>query len=279
MISKLVLAFFFFWMAIDTASASSNLRTNNPCVHKNFYPPAFNAIQAVGDIDIQVDTSRYRHEVIVSGRLKNAQAIKFEVKNSTLWINALAQNRLLGRSKVKVCMPTLARFIYTGGCANITISCIRSIYPLSLDIKGNTRVNVSGNIIPGKIVIGGKTQMSIGWINACDFYLKAMDNAKICVTGSVNTFSADASQCAWINAKYLCTTRAFVKSYGRSRIDVRASCSLSTLAAQNSAIYYYQYPYMQTPFVQGAGSVIPMVPICYPPCSDCNGACCKNGWH
>ena len=279
MIFKRIIAFFFFLLPVCSVLAQSSFPLENSCVHQCFQIPPFSSIQALGDVDIQIDTSSHKYEVTISGRLKNTQTIKFEVRNSTLWINPLAQNPLLGRPKIKICMPMLLRLIYTGGCANITVNCIRLLCPLSLDIHGSPKINICGNIIPGEIVIGGGTQLLMYWINGGDFCLKATDDARVCVAGSVHTFAADSFDSSWINAKYLRTTRAFVKSHDRSRVDLRPSCSLSTLASQNSVIYYYQHPYMQTPFVQKAGSVIPMSPICYPSCKDCDAACSKNSWH
>lgn len=267
-------------LLITSAAFAANMpsRNPNPLIQKNFKVWPFNVIRASGDIDIEITTAN-RYQLTFDGRLRSFERTKFDFQNSTLIINAPIRACRWIRPKIKITMPSLAQFNYWAGTGNIKIHSLQSRAPLSLDIRGNPKIDISGNILPGKMIIQGNTQLSIYWINACEFYLTAMGHARICLAGNVGTFAATASQWAWINARYLHARRGFVRSCHHARIDLQSSCNLSTFATPCSSIYYYQRPYLQAPFLQGGGAVIPMVPMCYPPCDDCNCDCCKNTWH
>lgn len=253
----------------------------NPYVSKQLQLPYFQAIQANGNVDLQIDGSPYGQSVCISGRLKDTQAVRMFVKGKTLYIASYARCQPSCRVKVRLAISRLDQLNYTQGTGNISIkqSWPSYRYPLSLNICGNPKVSINGNVRLCKLVAGGNAEISLYWINSDDLYLRAMNKARVCLAGTVGTLEAYTFQSAWINARYLRAKRAFVKSYNSSRIDVRVVCSLNALASQNSGIYYYQDPKFQAPYMQCAGSVVNMSHICYPPCSICDNACCKNGWH
>jgi hypothetical protein len=254
-------------------------KPQNRYVCKTLSVPYFDSIWASRDMDLQIDGSSYGQQVTVSGELKSVQAIKVSMRKNTLCIVPMARKRFSCRAKIRIAVPRLKQFEYAGGSANISITQSRPSCPITMNIYGKPKVSIDGNVRLCELLVGGGTQLSIYWVNSCDFYLRATDNARICLAGIAGTFEADSFGSAWINARYLRATRAFVKSYSNSRIDVRAICSLNALASQHSAIYYYEDPRFQSPYMQCAGSVIGMTHLCCPPCDLCDRACCKNGWH
>jgi len=261
-------------------SRPANVKEQNPYIHKQIsLPSSFNAVTVIGDIDVDMDGSRGQ-QVKVSGRLKDVQSVVTYVRGKTLYVTTLTKGKRTERLKMRINTLNLSQFRYDKGFGRINMQGLSSRYPIfCMNIQGAPKVNINGDLRLQKLIVGGQSQVSIYWVNSCDFSLVARDNASVCVGGIATTFEAFTCQCARINAKYLRTKRVFAKSYGCSRMDVRASCALNALASDGSAIYFYQNPRFQAPFMQRAGSVIQMTDLCCPPCGICDNACCKNGWH
>lgn len=81
---------------------------------------------------------------------------------------------------------------YTQGTGNISIkqSWPSYRYPLSLNICGNPKVSINGNVRLCKLVAGGNAEISLYWINSDDLYLRAMNKARVCLAGTVGTLEA-----------------------------------------------------------------------------------------
>lgn len=255
------------------------------CVPKDSYIckqlrlPCFDGVEVIGDVDVDIEGGACGQQVEVSGRSKSVRAVVACTKGRTICIRTLAQCRGWQRPKICIRVPMLSRFNYKSGAANITIQKLSPCYPVCMDIQGRPKVTINGNIRLRRLIVGGSSEVSVFWINSCDFYLRATDCAKVCLAGVAKTFEVDAFQSASANARYLHAQRVFVKSHDCSRVDVRASCALNALASEGSYIYSYQNSRFQAPFMQCGGSVVQMTDICCPPNDICDEACCKNGWH
>lgn len=268
------------WKPVRQTCCYSRCRvSSNPYVHKQLRFPHFDAVEVIGNVDVDIDGGACgQQQVEVSGRSKSVRAFVAFTKGRTLYVGMLA-HRGSQRLKASICAPMLKQFNCRSGCPNITIQNLSSYCPICMNIQGRAKATINGNVRLRRLIVGGDSQVSVFWINSCDFYLKATDCAKICLAGVVKTFEADAFRSACVNARYLRARRVFVKSYDCSRADVSASCALNALASGASNIYFYQHPKFQAPFMQCAGSVVQMTDICCPPNDICDIACCKNGWH
>lgn len=281
MMRKIFITTLLLFLLINSAYAATRYSgvPQNPYISKQLKLPYFQSIQTYGDMDLQIDGGSYRQTVGISGRRKTLQSTRMYVKGKTLYIVTLARSQMASRAKIQIVAPRLNQLNCSGGSGNIRIEHISPARPFGMDIYGNSNVSLNGNIRLRNVMVGGNTKLWVYWVNSCDCSLNAMGNAKISVAGIATTLEINAFQNARIDARYLRTKRAFIKSYGNSRVDLQAMCSLNAFASGCSTIYYYEDPRFQAPYMLRGGSVVGMTHVCCPPCDLCDRACCKNGWH
>jgi hypothetical protein len=286
MLQKLILTccIFLFIAASAEANSQSINKSKTVYTHKTIRLPYFNAVHITGDVNLEIDTTSCRRCITVEGSRETLKNIKMSAKKAILSITipkcatkckcACPPPKI----RMRICTPLLNQFTYAEGDGNININLTSTANCSCIRLKGNSKTNINGDLHLQKLLLGGKTNLSIAWLNSCDFYLEATDKARIGIAGRVGVLEANVSGLAWVNARYLNAQCAFVKTQDRSRLDVRVSKSLNALASQSSRIYYYQDPKFQAPYMQSRGSVINMTYNCCPPCDLCDSACCKNGW-
>lgn len=275
---KTILLLCCLWLAAGSTVAREYCVEKIPCVCQARHLPCFNAIDARGDFDLEINGSAYQQSFAVWDTAERLQKVKTTVENHTLHLVAPNPSSV-GRTKICIHLPYLKQLHYTDGAANIAIHRLKPYQPLGMTLEGYAKVYVNGNVNLRQLVVGNNAQLSLYWLNTHDLSLKATDNARICLAGIVGTLETEASQASWINARYLRAAQVFAKSYNRARIDLHPTCALNALACDQSGIYFYRNPRFQAPYVQCTGSVVTMTDTCYPPCSLCDNACCKNGWH
>jgi hypothetical protein len=277
---KILFLLSFFLLSIqDIALAKSYPPSENAYLEKSFRLPAVNAIDVHGDIDVEIKTGCWGQHIDLAGKRSQVESVRMQVKGSTLWVGALNCCRSHTRPKVYLRLPALAQLAYSGGGADISVNGLSENFPVAMMFQGSPHVELKGNVNLYRLIAGGRSRVFIYWINTCEPCIRAMDDAEICIGGIADTLVIDAYQSARVDARYVRTRRAFVKTYGCSRADICVMKSMNILASGRSNVYYYQDPKFQAPLLQCAGSVIKMTDICYPPCWLCDNACCKNGWH
>jgi hypothetical protein len=247
-------------------------------IQRNLRLPAFNNIQSNGEFDLEVTEGSYGQTIEVSGSRRNLAATKLYVRGSTLQISTLccAAPR---RPRIRIHVPQLAGLACTRGCSTIRVNGLRSDHPVAFEFLSNSTVVLNGHVAIDHLLAGSNSYVVAYWIESCESYIKARGNATITLGGKVDTLVIDVWDNAQVDACQVWARRAFVKTFNRSRADIRVFESMNIVASDCSNVYYYQDPCFQAPLLQGAGSVIKMTRICNPPCWICDNSCCKNSWH
>lgn len=281
MIRKILFLTGFFLLFIsDVAWARNYAAYENAYVQKSFRLPPINAIDVNGDIDVEIETGSWGQRIALSGSRRLTESVRMQVRGSRLRIGTLCMcNPSHARPKISIHLPSLTQLACSGQDIHVSVDGLSANHPVVMIFQGSPHVELKGHISLYRLIAGGHSHVFVYWIDICEPCIKAMGNAEICIGGIADTLSIDAYQSARVDARYVRTRRAFVKTYGCSRADICVMKSMNIFAADSSNVYYYQDPKFQAPFLQCAGSVIKMTEICYPPCWLCDNACCKNGWH
>lgn len=146
---KIIVAFCLILITNTAFADKLTSRPQNPPVHKTFKVWPFNIIRASGDVDIEVTTTNH-YQLTFDGRQRSFERTKVGFQKSTLVIDGPIKACRWERPKIKISMPSLAQFNYWRGSGDIKIHCSQSRAPLSLDLQGNAKIAISGNVIPGK---------------------------------------------------------------------------------------------------------------------------------
>ncbi len=135
---------------------------------------------------------------------------------------------------------------------------------LNLNLKGNGSYNLTGNIVLYQLNVAGNSHLNLYWINTNNLVVHAGGGAKINLAGVATNLEATLSGDAVLDAKYLRSQEAYVKTRDYSCAWVYVSQSLSAFAKDYSDIYYYPDPQINGPFyVRDHGSIMRMAGLPY----------------
>lgn len=162
--------------------------------------------------------------------------------------------------------------IYTSNVQNLTlqgngtyiISGIGS-QGLNLNVSGNGTFNMTGgNVVLYQLDVGGNTQLNLYWVNTNNLIVHAGGGSKINLAGVATNLEVTLSGDAVLNAKYLRSQMAYVKTRDYSCAWVYVSQALNAYAKDYSDIYYYPDPLINGPFyVRDHGSIMRMAGLPY----------------
>jgi hypothetical protein len=139
------------------------------------------------------------------------------------------------------------------------ISGIRS-YDLQLIIKGSPKVQLTGWANLRRLSVDGDAWLSLYWIKSSKLRVRATGAAKIQLAGAVNILDLELSDKAEFKGRYLRAQRSFVKTRDKSMAEIYSFNHQSTLATDNSDIYYYYIPNTRADFMAVNGSVLKLRP-------------------
>lgn len=135
---------------------------------------------------------------------------------------------------------------------------------LNLNVSGNGSFNLTGNIVLYQLDVGGNTHFNLYWINTNNLIVHAGGGAKINLAGVATNLEVTLSGDAVLDAKYLRSQMAYVKTRDYACAWVYVSQALNAYAKDYSDIYYYPDPQINGPFyVRDHGSIMRMAGLPY----------------
>ena len=125
-------------------------------------------------------------------------------------------------------------------------------------------VNMTGNVVLYQLDVGTNSNVGIYWVNTNNLIIHAGGNSKVSLAGVATNLEATLTGNAVVDAKYLRSQVAYVKTKDYSCAWVYVSQSLSAYANNYSDIYYYPDPIINGPFyVHDHGSIMRMAGLPY----------------
>lgn len=162
--------------------------------------------------------------------------------------------------------------IYTSNIQNLTlqgngtyiVSDIGS-QGLNLNVSGNGAFNLTGgNVVLYQLDVRGNTRLNLYWVNTNNCVVHASGGSKINLAGVATNLEVTLSGDAVLDAKYLRSQMAYVKTRDYSCAWIYASQALNGYADNYSDIYYYPDPQINGPFyVHDHGAIMRMAGLPY----------------
>jgi hypothetical protein len=135
---------------------------------------------------------------------------------------------------------------------------------LNVNVNGNGSLRMTGNVTLYQLNVGSNSNVNIYWVNSSNLLIRANDSAKITLAGVATNLEANLFGNAVVDAKYLRSQVAYLRTLNYSCAWVYVSQSLSAYARDYSDIYYYPDPLINGPFyVRDHGAIMRMAGLPY----------------
>lgn len=257
---------------------------------------SFSQIEAQGQINITLHTGYRKPQVILKGDPRDLEQVKLVVSLNTLHlilgkgfpkhgaVHADIQGRYLTRFSFKgrgvvqgsrLHSSSLDLFLANEGSTRLGGSLglrqlvvsgngftdISGINSKNLQIRflhGSPKVRLSGIANITNLVMKAKSWFSMYWLKSEVLTIRAKEQARIQLAGTVNRLDIELWGHAVFKGRYLRAQRSFVKTHGQSIAEISAVNHQSTLATDASDIYYYNLANTRADFMAYSGSVLDM---------------------
>jgi len=127
-----------------------------------------------------------------------------------------------------------------------------------LTVTGDGETHLSGNLIFSRIDVTGSALLYAYWINSTNIHLYAGNYAKVVLAGVATNLDIIARDNANVDARFLRTQNAFVRTDNQANVAVRVKNSLSTLSTHSSTVYYYGDSNLNLHYLGNFGSALRM---------------------
>lgn len=129
---------------------------------------------------------------------------------------------------------------------------------LGITLGGDVDMSLHGDIRLKSASVGGNSSLHTYWINNTELKINTFGDAKVFLAGVAKDLDAVAAGDSVIDAKYLRTYNAHVKTEGTSTAAITVWHAMNVYAMNSSTIYYYRDPEFQAVYLDNAGSVLRM---------------------
>jgi hypothetical protein len=233
-------AFLLSLLSLFSLSATANQLFVNPSAAnyvQNFTLPAFNKIDISDRLNVDIKGKTTQNLVQAKGDAISVSYVTANVKNGTLYLDMKPNYPVKnGRLSVFVSAPNLSEIHYAGS-GQITATHLTG--PLTILDEGSGSMRLHGNVNLQTLVHNGSNLLELYWVNSPEVKIAGKGNGKIYLAGIANLLEVKIGGHTWLDAKQLRAKRGFIATNDHARADVWIKDNLSTLAKDNSNIYYY----------------------------------------
>jgi|GEM_PF-2090180 len=218
----------------------------------------FNSLKLNGELQVEVKAGQTVPKLQIEATSGQLSTVFFTVKQQELTINQRGSCCKDGfKPKLIIQVPTLNSLIVKGkNKVTITNLHSREFYLFS---ENQGDIDIQGVVGLKELSAQGKGFINIYWVNTPKLNVWASAETKILLGGKVENLHANMAKQSSLNARYLATTNAYVRTADCARVDIAAKQILNAEAIDTSNIYYYQQPAFLGQHMFGGGSVLNVV--------------------
>jgi ABC-type transporter Mla MlaB component len=255
----------------------------------------FSDIQIHGHVDVTLHTNTHQHTFATHGDPRDLSKLKWHIRQDVLVVDMPKHRPTYGPVHVDINTPTLRAFSYAGtgivtgehlqskhldlwiantgktmlhGDLNLNhltalssgftqVSGIHS-HNLSVDLAELARVQLVGIAGLRHLTMHGQGWLSAYWIKSDNLTIEANNSATLQLAGIAKHVDIELRDHAHFNGRYLRGQDVFVKTHDHAQADMMVMKREHALALDQSNIYEYNTPSMDTGFMAEAGSILPM---------------------
>lgn len=235
-------------------------------ITNNYNPAPYDSLAINGTFHVEIKGNQSYPCVRITGPRYALKYINVFLQNGQLNIIASHSFGVPNRLPVAIEIDTgeLQNISLTGNGTTI-ISGIGT-QGLNLNVAGNGQVNLNGAsaIVLYQLDITGNATVGMYWVNTNNLLISAGGGSHITLAGVATNLDVKLSGGAVLDAKYLRSQEAYVKTRDYACAWIFAQKSLSAYANNYSDIYYYPDPIITGPYyVHDHGSVMRMAGLPY----------------
>ncbi|MBI5447433.1 MAG: DUF2807 domain-containing protein [Gammaproteobacteria bacterium] len=234
-------------------------------VHAYFQFQCYDKVVIEGKFNVNVvEGERDDDAIRITGDKAFVSRVQATVLDRTLYI------RMNPKYDYKITQPLFIRLPYRQLCSisfdgvgNLVLEHFKSRY-FDLTLQGNVNAWIKGNIVLANLNFNNDGKLVMYWVNTTTLNITAGKKGHILLAGVANNLKADVSDSATLDAKYLQTQVAHIRTQKQGKAEINTQQSLNMLAVDQSNIYYYKQPKFIAKYMQGSGSILDMRGV-YPP--------------
>ncbi len=271
------------------------VNTSGVSIKQNRPVTAFNQVDVVGRVNVNLHTGYKQPQVILTGDSRDLAQVKTIVTQNTLYIvlgegypqfgavSADIRGRFLNRVHYvgagvingnQIHTSLLDLFLANEGTTRLNGSIglrkldvignglvqINGINSQNLQVhfKGNPKVQLNGYANFTNLDLEDGGWLSLYWIKSDNLTIRARSASRIQLAGIVNRLDVELWGTSTFKGRYLRAQRTFVKTHDKSVAEISSVNHQSSLATDASDIYYYNLPNTRADFMAFNGSVLDM---------------------
>lgn len=150
-----------------------------------------------------------------------------------------------------------ARDLRLKGRGSISLNGVSS-RNLAINMAGKPRVNLRGMANLRQLHAKGDGSLNFFWVDSPYLDIKAYDKSFISLAGKVGTLHAILHDKAQLDGRYLRINKSMVKTFDNSIARIQVIKSQSSVAMDDSNIYYYNHPAFKSTYMAHNGAVLDM---------------------
>ncbi|MDF2866943.1 MAG: hypothetical protein K0S11_413 [Gammaproteobacteria bacterium] len=216
----------------------------------------FNQIQLKGAMQVEIQAGKTQPKLYLEATHPQPDKLKLTVQNGVLIINQSVNDKA-AKPKLIIHAPKLTALTVEGE-NEVKITHLHTT-DFSLLSANQGNISIQGVVGLKRLITQGTGTVYIYWLNTSELTVNASGDTKIVLGGKVNTLHATLTQAGSLNARYLATTNAYIRTAHEARADVAARQILDAQAVGHSNIYYYQQPAFLGQHMYERGSVLNVV--------------------
>lgn len=253
----------------QTILLTSTAKDPNAIICRQYSTSPFYSIVSNGNIILKINTNQKYPCVYVTGQQTAVVNTSVTIMNGVLTLSQNTRRNGFGR---KVPQKPVVIEVDTRYLTGLTL--LGSTYfasnnnlganGINMTVGGNSTLNIATKkVVIGQLNASGNAKVSIYWIDSNFVSTNLSGNASVALAGLATNLNANLSGSSNLNAKYLRTKQAYIKTSGHSNATVFVLKSLSALAVDYSTIYYYPDPEVVGRYVACSGAVLRMAGLPY----------------
>jgi hypothetical protein len=213
----------------------------------------FNQIQLNGNMQVEIHAGTKYSALQVETTSQQHGKIKLKVLNQVLILEQTSDYKTV-KPKVIIYGPTLTALTINGSNEVKVINLYSNDFSLYSANQGD--IAIQGEVGLKNLFTQGVGKITLYWLNTPELTIMANGSTQVELGGKVTTLHATLGKASMLNARYLATTNAYIRTADDARVDIAAKQILNAQALGQSNIYYYQQPSFLGQHMYQSGAVL-----------------------
>ncbi|NKB46173.1 MAG: hypothetical protein GKR77_00085 [Legionellales bacterium] len=171
------------------------------------------------------------------------------------WNSALLDITTGGEGAVTLTGKFGLRHLDIGGKTALTIHEVSS-RSMTLRIRDQAAVILRGMAVVDSIELYDKAHLDLYWLDSYGLRIEAHNQSTVTLAGVADRLVALLQGNAQLNARFLRTREAYVKTYERALAEIQVTDNQNAVAYDESNIYFFTTPQFHASFMARDGSVL-----------------------